>query len=312
VLNIANNHTFEYGSAIFSDTIEILENAGIQVCGRRNSTIDYYSMPVFLNIKGLEIGILGYNWIGKDKFNEADTYIAQSHDSIVNYTWNRDGVKDAELQSVVHEKNQNVIHDLRKLKQTVDFVILMTHWGFEFVHVPPLGVKLEARSFIDAGADLIIGTHPHVIQGMERYNNRSVFYSLGNFIFDSRDSKTRYTTILDMQIHDDEKIEYDFKPYYINKEFQPQYANKRQQKKLNEIIDRSTHVINSSSCTIKLNDDDIYRQYERYYNWGKISAIYHLIHAIREDRKVIAVIFRKLQNLFEVIKLQFQGRKVRW
>ena len=311
-INIANNHSFEYGSEIFLETVELLSNEGIQVCGLRNMTGDYYSMPVFLNIKGLEIGIIAYNWVGTDKFKGADDYIAQSHDSIVNYTWKRDREKDRKLQGAVHEMNRNVINDIRKMRQRVDLLILLAHWGFEFVHLPPLGVKLEARSFIDAGVDLIIGNHPHVLQGMEQYNNRHIFYSLGNFVFDARDKRARYSTILDFTVNDSDTMDYDFRPYYINSDFQPCQADNRQVKVIKNIIEQSTKTINTISHRFDLNDDDIYSQYERYYHWCKISAVYHLILAIKEDRKAVAVLVNKIKNFFEVVRLRFQGRKVRW
>jgi poly-gamma-glutamate capsule biosynthesis protein CapA/YwtB (metallophosphatase superfamily) len=254
VLNVANNHTLEHGHELFNETIHHLSEAGIEVCELRDND-RFYSKPVFLEKKGRKVGILAYNWVGKDKFPEADNFIAQSHDSVVNYTWERNKEKDKFLQSHVYHKNANVLKDIKNLKREVDIVILVAHWGYEFVHYPPYGVICEAHSFVDAGADLIIGGHPHVLQGMEQYKKKWIFYSLGNFLFDMRSGKTKKTTILHCNIEKDNNIDWKMTHIKINKDFQPSLATNKQSKEIQAIIEESKKIIISEKNDVLLDDD---------------------------------------------------------
>lgn len=76
------------------------------------------------------------------------------------------------------------------VKEKVDYVIVSIHWGYEYKHRPDFATQIEpGRAFIDAGADFVIGHHPHVVQSFEIYNGKPIFYSLGNFVFDQYWSK---------------------------------------------------------------------------------------------------------------------------
>jgi poly-gamma-glutamate capsule biosynthesis protein CapA/YwtB (metallophosphatase superfamily) len=80
---------------------------------------------------------------------------------------------------------EEAIEKIKSAKEQGDFVIVCPHWGTEYkIGEPGKGVRALARLFVDAGADVIIGTHPHVIQSSELYKEKKVYYSLGNFIFD--------------------------------------------------------------------------------------------------------------------------------
>lgn len=85
-------------------------------------------------------------------------------------------------QFVINGK-EKALTDLEKVKGKADFTVVFTHWGIEYVPAPPSLHNL-AHAFIDAGADLIIGTHPHIVQEKEEYKGKMIYYSLGNFIFD--------------------------------------------------------------------------------------------------------------------------------
>lgn len=76
------------------------------------------------------------------------------------------------------------LENIRKIKDQTDILIVYTHWGTEYKKEPEDSIKKLARKFIDEGADLVIGTHPHVVQPMEEYKGKRIYYSLGNFIFD--------------------------------------------------------------------------------------------------------------------------------
>jgi len=82
------------------------------------------------------------------------------------------------------DTKEQILQEIVKTKQEVDIVVVFCHWGVEYSKDYTQGQQDLAHSFIDAGADLIIGLHPHVIEPMEEYNGKRVYYSLGNFIFD--------------------------------------------------------------------------------------------------------------------------------
>ncbi len=73
------------------------------------------------------------------------------------------------------------LHDLEEI---VDFIVVYSHWGYEYEHEPNIIQRQLAHEFIDAGADLVVGSHPHVIQSSEVYRDKHIYYSLGNLIFD--------------------------------------------------------------------------------------------------------------------------------
>lgn len=166
VVNIVNNHMHDYLKAGYLDTIKILEKAGIKYYGSdifytTNPHIGYlnYEFRLITSVKGINIGLLGYK-IWPD-FSDV-----------------RKKIKD----------------DLEIMKKFTDLIIVSFHWGKEFKNYPLLSQKNLAHFVIDNGANLILGHHPHVIQGIESYKNKNIVYSLGNFcfggLFNPRDKDT--------------------------------------------------------------------------------------------------------------------------
>ena len=87
------------------------------------------------------------------------------------------------------------MQEIAKAKESCDYVIVMVHWGIERSTEPEEYQKSMARQYIDAGADAVIGSHPHVIQGMECYQGKPICYSLGNFIFSNRSYETMLVSL---------------------------------------------------------------------------------------------------------------------
>jgi poly-gamma-glutamate capsule biosynthesis protein CapA/YwtB (metallophosphatase superfamily) len=308
VLNVANNHSLEHGSGIFLESLEILKATGIGVCGLRSDSNKYHSEPVILTVKGSRIGIIGYNWVGVDNFSEADKFIAQVHDSIVNYTWERDNFDKPNIL----EANSSVIRDIKTLRKEVDILILMTHWGFEYVTLPPYNLTIEARSFIDAGADMIIGGHPHVLQGMEIYKGKPVFYSLGNFIFDFREKLTRCSAILDITMENKSMSSFRFEPLFINNDFQPAKASSEESEYILSVIQRSSDALSSADKKSELDDDRIYRQQEEFYNGLKKTKIMNYLLASLTRPSLIIIIAKKVLIFSKILFMRLTGRRVRW
>lgn len=138
-MNIANNHSRDYGKEGFEDTIKHLRAQGLAVFGE--GIVHIYK------INGINFGLAGHRG------------------------WNL-GIKS------------QVAKEIKLLKeQGADIVIFTFHWGEERQHYPNAAQRELAHFTIDAGADMVIGHHPHVLQGIEEYKGKKIVYSLGNFIY---------------------------------------------------------------------------------------------------------------------------------
>jgi len=167
-INISNNHSNDYGEIGINDTINILEKNNFNIVGKKNKPYKIY------NINGYKIIILGLSQL----FNRL-----KNNDYI--YVYNK-STKDL----------------IKNLKNMCDLLIVTIHWGSEYIFSNNKKQKNIAITMIQNGVDIIIGHHPHVIQNMEKINVNNkigyVFYSLGNFVFDSHYNKSgvRNTMIL--------------------------------------------------------------------------------------------------------------------
>lgn len=98
-----------------------------------------------------------------------------------------------------------------------NFVIMYPHWGPEYIVEPSSAQVSAAHTFVDAGADAVIGAHPHIIQTVEIYNGVPIIYSLGNFLFDQDWSEPTKTGLVAKMTVSDEEIRFDFTPIYLEK-----------------------------------------------------------------------------------------------
>ena len=168
VLSLANNHTLNMGSEGIAETRSILTEAGINFTGD----------PIICDIADI------YQKDGIAYFGINKTYSFNCSDKEV-------------VNSIEEYKFYN----------PESFLIISIHWGNEYQKTNSPQQQKLGRAMIDAGADLIIGHHPHVVQNIELYNEKLIFYSLGNFIFDQYFSKeTQQGLIIGLEIYPEEKI----------------------------------------------------------------------------------------------------------
>ena len=311
IVTVANNHAFEHGAALLKESIHYCEKAGLQICGLRDKG-PYYSKPIIIEKKGTTIGILAYNWVGISDQYGVEQYLATISDGLVNYTWDRDKEKDILSRQLVDQKNIYVFRDVERLKKAVDVVILLPHWGYEWTIFPPYGVVLEARAFIDAGVDIIIGSHPHVAQGIEVYKNKVIAYSLGNFLFDPQPEKSFYGMVFECEIGKNTFKKYDYLAISCDERCQPSPASDREQKELKKAIYQSTKEIISDFAKDTLDDDLIYKKYENGYNKRKIKKIKYLFLATLKKPSMVKPILRKSLTLFALMIQRLKGQKTRW
>lgn len=167
IVSLANNHSLDYGSQALKDSLERLVNNNISPIGAGN---EYQAFsPTIKTINGSTNSPLSLAF-----FAYTDQMPVSAQAKGENF-----GI------AVISKDNLTKIKaDIELAKQLTDIVVVSLHWGTEYAKEPSLEQTNLAQNIIDAGADLVIGHHPHVIQKYEKYKNGYIFYSLGNFIFD--------------------------------------------------------------------------------------------------------------------------------
>ncbi|MDF2672021.1 MAG: hypothetical protein K0R09_286 [Clostridiales bacterium] len=162
ILNLANNHAMDYGSDGLLNTINVLKDSSIKWLGGGTDNESSHK-PVFISKNGIKVGFLGYSIFPPEGY----VYLEDKPD-IARYS--------KRLTPV----------DIKKAKSQCDFLVVTFHWGKEFSYYPSDLQRSAAHLAINSGCDMVIGHHPHVLQGIENYRGKSIFYSLGNFIFDKQ------------------------------------------------------------------------------------------------------------------------------
>jgi poly-gamma-glutamate capsule biosynthesis protein CapA/YwtB (metallophosphatase superfamily) len=160
-LSVANNHSGDYGREAFLETLQHVQGAGIRVLGGGHNLHEAHA-PLWIEKRGLRIAILAYNEFKPRSFEAGANWpgIAWSEDS-------------------------HVVADIRAARNAgASVVIPFMHWGWEREPEPTARQRQLARLMIDAGADAVVGGHPHVTQGADIYRGKPIIWSLGNFVFD--------------------------------------------------------------------------------------------------------------------------------
>lgn len=146
VVNLGNNHILNFGTDGLKQTRQYLQEAGVEFFGNVDADPTEVRTLV-LEKNGIRLGLVNYNAFGTD--GEA-----------------------------------RALADIAAVRPVSDTVLVYTHWGAEYVPIATTGIQELAHQFLDAGADTVIGSHPHVVQQHELYNGKHIYYSLGNFVFD--------------------------------------------------------------------------------------------------------------------------------
>jgi gamma-polyglutamate biosynthesis protein CapA len=222
IVSLANNHAYDYYSEALTETMDFLDLLDIKYIGAGRDLYQARS-PVIFDIKGYTIAFLGYT--------EAIWSTIQA---------------DKENSGIVHLDEKTVLDDIlfTKAYHKPDYIILSIHWGIEQKNVPRSSDRELAHKFIDAGADIIFGHHPHVIQGIEMYKGGLIAYSLGNFAFDMSSSETYRSMILNITLSEGLILDTKIIPVKIvKKKYKPTIAKDKEAKQiLDEICKYSQKV----------------------------------------------------------------------
>ncbi|HNU96792.1 MAG TPA: CapA family protein [Candidatus Portnoybacteria bacterium] len=190
VLSLANNHMLDFGEAGYIQAKNYLSEANINYFGNYHNQQENLSTIIEKN--EIKIGFIGYH-------------------------------------GLIEEGFENALEEIKKIRPQVDFLIVVPHWGAEYKEFPADSTIKKAKQFIDVGADLILGGHPHVVQPSEEYKGKKIYYSLGNFIFDQYWSEeTMQGLAVEILLEkSDNKIKAEYKEYKIkiNQDSQPEIIN---------------------------------------------------------------------------------------
>lgn len=189
VANLMNNHIGNFGQAGISETEKTLDDNHILWSGFSNLAIK--------EVKGKKFGFLGYNGVG------------------------------------VHIDRQAVVTEVANAKKKVDVLVVSIHWGKEYEAMPMTDGNIAPDNpaeighlIIDSGADLIVGNHPHWVQGVELYKDKFIAYAHGNFIFDQTWSEeTQEGVVGTYTFYDGKLVVVHYKPIVVDKSYQPKFVS---------------------------------------------------------------------------------------
>lgn len=168
IVSLANNHTLDFGKEALIDTMSTLDEAGILHAGAGETKERAEALQI-IEVGGRKFGFLA-----------ATRVIPVSE-------WN---IEYGQPGLFATYDPTNLVERIKEAKEQCDFLTVYVHWGIERVEYPKAYERVLATNYFEAGADLVLGSHPHVLQGIEFIGEKPVFYSLGNYIFRNTIAKT--------------------------------------------------------------------------------------------------------------------------
>ncbi len=268
-INIANNHSLQHGNEAFWDTVSLLEDYDISVVGLHEGR-KWNCKPVIMNIKHKTIGILGYAFEYEKYYSGEPCY--------------------------AFGDSAGIEKDIKLLRPNVDVLIVSCHWGNEFLNYPSREIVKLARSMVDAGVDIVVGHHPHVLQGIESYNNGLIAYSLGNFIFDMLwEKRLVETMILSGNITQNNSVNYKIWPVKINRNYCPELLKNDAKEALEQWIQEISLPIKENIC-FSINEERYKKEAKIQLNKNRLRAYKYFLRNIYKYKK--QYLFQQLKRTF--------------
>ncbi len=198
VVSIANNHIWDYGSEAFLDTLRILGENGIGYAGGGEDYSKAHT-PLIKEIRGTKFAFLSYtDLISRSLATESST------------------------PAIAFAEKEEIVRDIKEVREKADVVVTLFHWGDEYETRHNALQEDLAHAAIDAGARIVIGHHPHVIQDTEEYNGGFIAYSLGNLVFDQNFSEeTRRGLMVRVVVRGSDVESVEELPISFTREFEP-------------------------------------------------------------------------------------------
>lgn len=174
IVTMANNHILDYGPYGITDSIAALQEAGIRYVGVGENLEEAKKLEI-MEVKGKKIGFLGTSRV----YMSSDWAAGENHPGVFS-------TYDPTL----------ALEEIKKADALVDYLVVYVHWGVERETEPKEYQRVMGKQYVDAGADMVIGSHPHVLQPLEYYKEKPIMYSLGNFVFGSSIPSTELLKIV--------------------------------------------------------------------------------------------------------------------
>lgn len=285
IINLANNHSMQHGDDAFTDTVNLLKKSGIECVGIIGNN-KWSSFPVKVEKNGIKIGFLGYAF-------ETDKYTK-------------------EQKKYAYGIPSNIKTDIERLRSEVDYLIVSYHWGLEFMDRPSVSNIRLAHQTIEYGADIILGHHPHVLQGIERYKNGIIFYSLGNFVFDMNWNKRfQQSMLVKLKLSSTKKITYEVIPVIINNNYQPSIAiGDEKQKITNTLKQISKKIVDEINGDTEFNSYKYYLEYEKLRKINRYRCYIYFFRNINRYNKTILyqivkrTLLRRVDDIKNILSLK--------
>lgn len=197
IVNLANNHSMDQGEEGLLDTFQALKSANVNYIGAGRNSKEAYT-PLMVERNGIKLAFLGLSRVIPDESW---------------YAWrNKPGVA-----TTYEGTKAQAAKAIKAAKKEADIVVVIVHWGEERTDEPIDTQKELAKLYVDSGADLVVGGHPHVAQGFEQLKGKWIAYSLGNFIFtQAANPKTWETMVLQAECKKDGTCELKMIPFFTN------------------------------------------------------------------------------------------------
>lgn len=193
LVSLANNHSMDYGPAGLFDTLAALTSAGVRAHGAGENLAAARKPAVIGLDNGVTVAFLAYS-----------------------NTFPREFWATPERPGTAFGRREHVEQDVRRAAVQADFVVVSFHWGREKARQLREYQPMLAHAAIDAGATLVLGHHPHILQGIERYNDGLVFYSLGNFAFGSFSPHAITSVLAKLSLCRGQRVAFELVPLNVN------------------------------------------------------------------------------------------------
>lgn len=174
IVTMANNHILDFGPYGITDSLAALDEAGILHVGVGENLEQARKLEI-IEVKGKKIGFLGTSRV----YMAASWAAGADHPGVFS----------------TYDPTQ-ALESIRKAKEQCDYLVVYVHWGIERNQAPESYQRTMGRQYIDAGADIVVGSHPHVLQEIEYYDEKPIAYSLGNFVFGSSIPETELLKVV--------------------------------------------------------------------------------------------------------------------
>ncbi|MXW96668.1 MAG: CapA family protein [Acidimicrobiaceae bacterium] len=222
VANLANNHAMDFGGDALADTIDLLEGAGVATIGAGRNIDEAYRYRILTTGGGVNVAFVGASLVVPSNFAAGSS---------------TPGIASAHPPDLAR-----VLDTVRAAGAAADAVVVIVHWGVEREPCPNDAQRSLSQQLLDAGADAVIGHHPHVLQPVVHTGDKLVAFSLGNFIWEPRQHMSGETGVLQVDFEGDRVVGWAFHPHLLDGDGVPGPAGSGPR------VDRIRDIVDEGDC----------------------------------------------------------------